>query len=229
MTKNYEKIRQACIKANPKLMELKVPQKTNRTSRIDITGKRFGKLIALRESTERGDDGAIYWNFKCDCGKEKVASGVLVRGGHTQSCGCLRSEVRIQHGQTGSLTYKVWTHMKIRCLDAKNKSFPNYGGRGVKVCERWITFENFFQDMGVKPKGLSLDRIDVNGDYSPENCRWASMKVQQNNRRNNKLLTFQGETLTMSQWSEKVGLNYKTLKARIRNGWDIKRALKPLQ
>lgn len=139
----------------------------------------------------------------------------------------LADRTRHGHNVSGkrSATYQSWADMKKRCLNLKCKAYPLYGGRGVKICERWRFFPNFLDDMGVDPDGLTLDRINTDGDYTPENCRWISIQDQQNNRRNNVNLTFRGETLNVKQWSRRIGICHQTIQCRLNRGWTIDRVL----
>ncbi len=118
-------------------------------------------------------------------------------------------------------TYHSWINMRQRCSNPKNPDYPRYGGRGIKVSQRWLTsFENFVEDMGVAPKGYSIDRINNNGDYEPGNCRWATQKEQQNNRSSNKNITYKGETLGICEWAERLGGGVSLVTYRLKNGWD---------
>lgn len=157
---------------------------------IDKTGLRFGRLVVIgldhihKTATSRGTS---MWKCKCDCGNTTVVKSYLLTGKRTQSCGCIASELlnkrNTTHGMSRTTTYKCWQHMVRRCHSPNEKRYPDYGGRGIKVCDRWRRFENFHSDMGTKPEGLTLDRIDVNGNYEPSNCRWTDCKTQANNQR----------------------------------------------
>lgn len=151
----------------------------------DMTGQKIKRLTFIKEVRKEGSGG--YWECVCDCGTTCVVDGALVRFGHTTSCGCYKWEQILaavsSHGQSSNPIYFLWNTMHARCYNENSNSYPNYGGRGIGVCERWHDFPNFYQDMGDKPEGLSLERVDVNKDYSPENCIWDKPSNQAYNQR----------------------------------------------
>jgi len=148
---------------------------------LDLRGQRFGRLVAI-EPTDRRSRGVIIWRCICDCGNEHFTTSVRLHHKLVKSCGCLRGNYSY-HGMFGTPTHKSWEGMKSRCNDPNNSSYKYYGGRGIKVCERWHKFENFYADMGERPKGMTLDRINNDGDYEPRNCKWATYKEQRANSR----------------------------------------------
>lgn len=165
----------------------------------NITGQKFGRLTAIRFSHKKlyGTKGCsnYFWLFKCDCGNETTAQKARVIGGFTTSCGCYWTEIKTTHGNTKwkdgkhhvSRTYSSWISAKSRCYQKSQPYYYNYGGRGIKVCDRWKnSFENFLADMGERPEGTSLDRIDSDKNYEPSNCRWSTPKEQAANRRSRK-------------------------------------------
>jgi len=204
---------------------------------IDLTGKKFGKLTALEKIKI---NGLYHWKCRCDCGNEKtVVAGNLKRKiKPTKSCGCLNNEVprkgidnpNYKHGNAlngvRSRMLNIWSGMMRRCHDKNDANYPNYGARGIVVCERWQTFSNFLEDMKDAPVGLSLDRIDNNKGYSKENCRWATNTQQTRNCRSNVILEHNGAAKPLSVWAEDTGINYFTLYSRIKKlGWNVDKAL----
>ena len=195
------------------------------TVRLPATGTRFGRLAFLGPTTRTS-----HWWFQCDCNSEpKEIRHHSVRKGLTHSCGCYRNE-RTQeacgtHSMSRTKIYRLWSMMHDRCRNPRNLYYATYGKRGIAVCSRWHDFGAFYADMGERPSGLTLNRIDNDGPYSPENCEWASAVTQGRNRTNNKLLTFQGKTQPLSAWAEELGLNYNTLNTRVQRGWSDDRVL----
>lgn len=143
-----------------------------------------------------------------------------LKSGNTMSCGCYKSEQAASHGMSDSSEYKIWDAMLQRCGNPKTQKYTAYGGRGITVCAEWSSFEQFYKDMGPRPsKDHSIDRIDNNGNYCKENCRWATRKEQQNNKRSNRMLTCKGETHTLTQWAAELGISLDGLRWRLKQGW----------
>lgn len=193
----------------------------------NLTGHRFGRLLVLSESG-RDKHKQILWKCLCDCGAEKTVTGSNLRG-KTRSCGCLKAEIdpaRLRtHGKSGTKEHKIWKGMISRCAITTATGYKNYGGRGVKVCERWHDFSAFFTDMGECGQGMSIDRIDVNGNYEPGNCCWSTKKDQARNTRRSTRITHNGETLTIVEWSERVSIGESTIRRRLKLGWPVMDAL----
>ena len=155
---------------------------------VDITGHRFGLLTVSKRHFPSNKAGNALWQCRCDCGTENViAIGIELRSGHKSSCGCLWKKTITTHGMAGTPEYRAWQKMKARCTCKTDKRYIHYGGRGIKVCSQWLnSFESFYADMGAKPAPhLTLDRANNDGDYTPENCRWATYTRQNNNKRHN--------------------------------------------
>ena len=194
---------------------------------IDISGERYGRLTVTAFSHRK--NGTTWFECRCDCGAiTKVPSGGL-RKGLRKSCGCLLRDILIErnttHGKTNTKTYRIYRGMLNRCNNKDYAPYPDYGGRGITVCEKWSAFEGFLEDMGECPPNLTLERIDNDGPYSKDNCVWGTRKVQARNRRTSHMLTFNGKTQCMAAWAEEVGLKLDTLKRRIYTGWSTRRAL----
>lgn len=194
---------------------------------LNLAGQRFGSLTVLERS---GQDRfkAWIWRCRCDCGTVVNVRGSTLRAGSTSACApCATSRANLTHGQSKTALYRRWQAMKARCTQPRNKHYANYGGRGIRVCDRWMnSFEAFAADMGSTfAEHLELDRIDVEGDYEPGNCRWADRVTQQRNRRNNVVITHGGQTLTVAEWAELTGLKPNTIVSRMRRGWPAERLL----
>jgi len=167
------------------------------------------------------------WTCRCDCGGMTAAWGPHLHRGNTASCGCIKREhlaklsaAKVTHGRTHTVEYRIWGGMIDRCTNTKGKDWANYGGRGITVCERWRSFENFFVDMGLRPSPKhSVDRIDNDGPYAPGNCRWATPKVQCGNSRQNVLYAYAGRTKPLCDWADESGINRITFYWRFKQGW----------
>lgn len=184
------------------------------TAKKHRVGLRYGRLLVIDSIYIRGLGTG--WKCRCDCGKEIYVSASNLDSGNTKSCGCLHKDNHRTHGKTKHRVYVIWKAMRQRCGNPKAASYPNYGGRGISVCERWLTFENFFEDMGDPGEKLTLERIDNDGNYEPGNCRWATYSEQLNNRRNNVYFEAFGKKQTLTQWAQEYELPVTTLKNRLR-------------
>jgi len=191
---------------------------------IDLTGRKFGRLVVIARA-ENTKSGEPRWLCRCDCGREKAVQAGNLRSGHTTSCGCWK------HGLTKTPAYSSWTAMISRCTSETNPNYRSYGGRGVKVCERWRhSFLAFLEDMGERPSvGHSIDRYpDGKGNYEPGNCRWATrsqQRVNQDNSRRGKLIEFRGKRMSVKRWANEIGIARQTLVYRLRTGWPVEVAL----
>lgn len=190
--------------------------------RIDLTGKRFGRLLVIKETEVRKVWNRKSWECLCDCGNRKNVCTRSLKKGLTQSCGCLQkektAEAKIIHGQSGSRIspeFRTWIDIKSRCYNSNVKCFKNYGGRGIRVCDRWLnSFENFYEDMGKRPSDKhSLDRYpNTEGDYELSNCRWATLKEQNQNKRNNKWYEHDNIKMVLEDWARVLNTSPETIK-----------------
>lgn len=196
----------------------------------DLAGQRFGRLVVLgrgKNTMSPAGYALHYWECRCDCGAVKEVMNKALVAGDVNSCGCLRKELAAakcyKHGGTNTPEYNVWFKMKARCSDKKDKRYADWGGRGIRVCERWSKFENFISDMGQRPSDLhSIDRIDNNGNYSPENCRWATHAEQHANKRGLLLVPLNGKEVSFSVYCRELGLNYRRSLFRYSQlGWPL--------
>lgn len=191
-----------------------------------LSGMTFGRWTVLNRVFREGTRNT-YWLCRCACGVEREVLAFRLKDGRSKSCGCLSSEVkksRAVHGHASidgrkSPEYRAWAHMLERCNNTNCKAYKNYGGRGISVCERWVKFTNFLADMGTRPSDEhSLDRIDCNGNYSPDNCRWADCRTQQRNRRNNRIITIGGESKCVADWADALEIEGKKLRKALERG-----------
>src|SRR5262245_25402196 len=202
---------------------------------LEMMGTVWGRWTVIGPSKKRASDGRFYWHCRCECGTERDVCGGSLRHGKTLSCGCLTAEVvgpraKIHfttHGMSKTATYRSWHTMRRRCYKPKFRDFSHYGGRGIKVCDRWLnSFENFLADMGECPLGMTLERKNVHADYGPENCVWATRLTQANNTRRNRRLTYAGLTMTVAQWARHLGVPRARINARLNSlKWPAARAL----
>lgn len=205
----------------------------------EMIGSRFGRLIVVSKAQDKVSiSGRVEkcWNCDCDCGnKNVIVRGSSLRNGNTLSCGCLRKELSSErrrkatlHGYAGTRIYKIWKMMIDRCENMSNKSYKNYGERGITVCTEWHDISEFVKwaiNSGYR-EDLTIDRIDSSRGYSPANCRWADRITQNNNTSRNHFITYNGETKTLAQWSRAMGMSYSKLKSRINKyGWSVEKAL----
>lgn len=196
---------------------------------IDLTGQKFGRLTVIKRAENKS--GQTMWLCRCECGNERFVCGGNLKSGHTKSCGCLNNEMignlNKTHHKYNTRLHGIWAAMKSRCYNPKNNRFKNYGGKGIEVCEDWQSFKPFYDwamANGYR-EDLTLDRKDGNKNYCPENCRWATQEEQQNNRSNNHLITYNGETHTLAQWAKLKNINSATLAARLKKGWSTEKAM----
>lgn len=199
---------------------------------INLTGMRVGWLTVV-ERVENDKHGQARWLCQCACGKRTVVLGASLRRGVTRSCGCLNRELAKKrtetHGSSGDRLYGIWKDMKKRCNNPNKHTYKYYGGRGIRICEEWDHSFAAFQEWALHSgyeQQLTIDRIDVNGNYCPENCRWTDWKTQCNNKRNSLYLTYKGEKKTIAEWENVTGLQAGTIYQRIKKlGWNVERAL----
>ncbi len=200
----------------------------------DLTGRVFGRLTVLR-LCGKDKHGKPMWLCRCVCGNETSVRASPLRRGKSRSCGCLARDETVArsrtHGMTGTPEYDTWRRMKQRCYDETIEGYPHYGGRGIRVCDRWVdSFENFLADMGTRPgPGFTIEREDVNGHYEPTNCVWATVTEQNRNKRTNVHITAYGKTQLAADWSRETGLSHTTISDRLNRGWDPERAVTPIR
>ena len=203
--------------------------------RLDIEpGQKFGRLTIIRETQRRAKKR--YFLCRCDCGNERTVRLVAMRAGEVKSCGCLRNEqnrvANMSHGLWGTSLYWSWHSMKDRCLNPNCAVYKHYGARGIAVCDDWMGFEAF-RDWALSnsyKEGLTIERIDVNGNYEPDNCTWIPMSEQSNNKRSSRIITFRDKTMNLKKWADHLGLRPSVLWGRLDRGWSVEKAFTtPLQ
>lgn len=193
----------------------------------NLIGRVFERLTVINELQIRDKHGKVWWNCICQCGSQKTVETSKLIGGYVRSCGCLKvdthKEIFVTHGDSKSVEYSIWLAIKKRCYDVSQNGYKDYGGRGIKVCERWINcYENFLMDMGRRPsKDYSIERKDNDKDYEPMNCKWAIRKEQNRNSRKCVIIEYKGEKRIMKEWAEVFGLGYVMFATNIRRGHSI--------
>lgn len=199
----------------------------------ELLGQTFNRLVVVGEGG-RTKHKKVLWSCQCICGNKALATSGDLKRGHVSSCGCLQKERTAEastiHGGANRgkpfPEYRVWLEMKQRCLNVNNKRYKDYGGRGITICDRWLnSFENFLKDMGRRPKGLSIERIENNKGYTPDNCKWATREEQTSNTRTNKHLVILGITYTLNQAARRFEINVGTLWSRLKAGWEPHEAI----
>lgn len=201
----------------------------------DLTGRKFGRLTVLERTENKG--GQTMWLCECECGTQKIVRASHLKTGAIQSCGCLMREMLCKrnttHGGRKTRLYGIWHGMKDRCYDPSHNRYEHYGLRGIVVCDEWLHSFEAFRDWAIAngydeaaPRGTqTIERINLDGNYCPDNCRWATAEEQANNKSNNHFLTYNGRTQTTAQWAKEVGLKRTTLEYRVKHGWSVERAL----
>lgn len=194
---------------------------------IDLTGIRFGRLVVVRRASN-DKKGNARWVCVCDCGNETTVLSYNLTSGKIKSCGCLRKDVanHLTHGETHTRLFNTWRSIKQRCYNPKNPAYKYYGARNIKMYDEWQSNYAIFRDWAIASgynDNLTIDRIDVNGNYEPLNCRWITINEQQRNRRNNKPITYMGETHCLTEWAEILKFPYGCLYSRLRYGWSLEK------
>lgn len=193
----------------------------------EYIGKKYGRWTVV-EYVGRDRHSNVIFRCICDCGNAQTIIIGNLKSGRTKSCGCLSREIHRIHGGHKTRLYNIWANMKARCYNSNSPKYKDYGGRGIAVYQEWRDSFEAFRDWATTngyTEGLSLDRIDVDGNYEPDNCRWSDMKTQARNRRSSRYITFNGETLTIAAWAERIGINKFTISNRLASGWSVEKAL----
>lgn len=190
----------------------------------DLTGQRFGRLVAI-EICGNDNKGHYCWRCKCDCGNYKVVANYNLKNNSTKSCGCLSKEIKTKHNKSNTRLYRIYYAMRQRCYNLKYSRYFDYGGRGIKICDEWkndfMNFYNWAMENGYRD-GLTIDRIDVNGNYEPNNCRWITKEAQQGNTRKSRFIEYNGEKKTLAEWSRIIKVSSNTIIFHLNKGRTIK-------
>lgn len=200
---------------------------------VDLTGQKFGKLKVIRR-VENNKQGNAQFLCKCDCGKEIIVRSSNLIQKHTVSCGCLRAITKAKHNSYKTRLYKVYRGMISRCLEKTNKEYSNYGARGITVCNEWKNNFLVFRDWALnngydenaKYGECTIDRIDVNGNYEPSNCRWINLKSQAKNTTRTIKITYKGKTQCLKDWAKELKIDYQTLRKKLKKGYSFEKAIK---
>jgi hypothetical protein len=193
---------------------------------LDLTGQQFGRLTALERLPKLDIKDPIRWKCQCACGNELNLRVTDLRSGNFKSCGCFRSDRLKKHDKVHTRIYVIWGNMIQRCTNPKNKVYAAYGGRGITFQDSWKEFSCFYADMGEPPTNAhTLERRDTNGNYTLDNCRWATMDEQAANKRNNRTITHDGRTQILAQWAREIGIHHATIRNRLERGWSVQEAL----
>lgn len=201
----------------------------------NLCGKKFGRLTVIRQSdnhTYPCGNSSVTWECKCDCGNLVTVLSRSLTKGATLSCGCYHKELakkqKTIHGKHNTRLYRIWYKMHDRCYNIKSSAYKNYGNRGIIICDKWkndfMSFYEWAMNNGYSDE-LTIDRINVNGNYEPSNCRWVNRKFQANNRRNNNIITYNNESLTISEWADKINMNRSTFANRLSSGWNVEKSI----
>lgn len=195
----------------------------------DIIGQVFGKLTVIKRN-EKVKSTHVVYECVCECGETTNVRRQSLLNGSTRSCSCISREAASErlrkHGLSKTPEYVAWVDMIQRCTNPNKKSYVSYGARGIKICDRWQrSFENFYDDMGPRPQGMSIDRINNDGNYEPKNCRWTTLREQYRNQRKTRFFSYKGESKTISEWSKIFNITRHTLRMRLKNGWGVEKSL----
>ena len=194
--------------------------------KYNLVGKKFNRLTVVCFSHMKSNS---YWKVKCDCGNELTVADNDLKRGRTKSCGCLLLEKVSKHNMCGTPTYNSWANMIQRTTNVNHINYKEYMGRGIDVCNKWLTFEGFYEDMGTKPPNTSIDRVDNDKGYYKENCKWSTMLEQSNNKRSNVNITYKGKTQTLTQCSKELGINRGTLNSRFIHKWPLEKCFEKVK